>query len=404
MKQTMHKNVRFLLFIILCIPWMLGGCHHQEKDLTNSGNIAILSGNPAVSFAKDTVHISCDRKEAAVLSFREDGLMPVTFYEVSADLQVNGRLYAAIGGGSEDINGESVTAKAEQNHSSVTRIVRTDHNGQCRFRIFAGKSDENRKGEITVRHVTLRPAEAVGSYVQYQSTDGTVRILFCKNDVQDSGMNEVKMTKWLDILADFRKEAAKLSVDGLARVDICAAELFSHYGLSGDPIYICREYMPEQLKLVAETIDKPPKDRDILWRFIHEMSHAADGFGYGAIAPRVFDSEFSAQLECAYLMTTLGYRYDGQKSASEYFSSSIPLEQRIFSDEGFLYRLLSIIETTDPQLKSIEKALLSSRYHADMTEAEKLAVFLDEISASLGFDVRTKFSAKEWQVISQKYQ
>ncbi|MDD6489517.1 MAG: hypothetical protein PUG48_06870 [Clostridia bacterium] len=399
----MNRIISIFLCFLICISLILCGCKKNEENLTCNAKVNILSGNPDVDFADESIKVDCSKKDSVELLFEKNGLIACEFYEVSAVINISENQYVAIGSGDNDINAKSIIKQVEKNESEISRIVKTNSEGKCSFKIFIGNDKENLDGNVSIETVIVKPIDQSTKYCLYTSTDNKVRIIFNKDDVKNSGIDDNQIVKWLDILSEFRKEADKISVYGIPNIDFCATEEFSHYALSGNPVYICRTYVENDLQKISETIDSKKEKRDILWRYIHEICHIADGVGYGEIANRVFDKEFSAQLECAYLMEKLGYKYDGEKNVLEYFSKSIPLENKIFSDEGFLYSLISIIEKTDPELKSIEKAITSSKYNSDMTNMQKLNIFLGEISDYLGFDIKKSFSENELNVIMKKY-
>ncbi|MGN1133125.1 MAG: hypothetical protein ACI4RN_01580 [Oscillospiraceae bacterium] len=231
----------------------------------------------------------------------------------------------------------------------------------------------------------------------YQSDDKTVRIIFNSKDVKNSDCQDEVIINWLNNLSIVRKTLSQFSDNGLKTVDYCAVNQFEHYGLSGNPIYINSKYVVEDLKSVKNN------KTEILWLYVHEMAHYADGYGSGKIASRVFDSELSAQLECTYALTVNNFKYSNGKTAVEYFAKNTNLSNGVYSDESFLLKLFRIFEEVDPKLRGLKQAFLSDKYKSDMSEYEKLTVFLNEISNAADINIYDFFTNKEIIAVTNKF-
>ena len=378
---------------------LFSGC--GSKGLIDSVQINTLSGNPDISVSEKSITAKIRDGDAAELCFSQSGLEADEFYVAQVELSRENSIYAAIKGSSEDINSDSVTAEFGQTKKAV-RIVKSDSEGSCDFKIVL-KNDKSDAEKVKITSVSLAPASESEKYSIYSSSDKTVKIIFRTDDVKNSGCSDKAIKNWLDNLARIRKTLDELSQNSLDCVYFCATESFGHYGLSGNPVYINREYVTEDLQSIEETREKTKAEQEILWGYVHEMAHMADGFGFEKINDRVFDSEFSAQLECAYAIAVNGFRYPDGKTAIQFFSENTGLARGLYSDEGFLLRLLEILEECDPHMDGLKSALLSEKYTSEMTSEEKLNVFFDELSEYTDTDIRGCFTQLELSTIQNKF-
>lgn len=396
--SNVNKSV---LTALLCGFTLLCGCGKASSDTSSTqlpealpSQISVMSGTPL--YQQDGAQISCELEEGDELSISYSvHAEPLTYYQIKADN--SGDCKVLLAAGENDINCRSITAEADED-GSMSRVIRSDSSGNLDFQLLVSGG-----GKSEVGHAEYIPAENVG-YTIMSSSSGNVRILLHQDDISDSGVSSEQLVKWLDALDAIRKTASEWSADGLDSIDICAACEFEHYGLSGDPIYIRRKYMASELKKVAETIDLPTEQQDILWGFAHEICHAADGFGHGGVSPAVFDSELFAQLECACCLDLNGYRYNGKETPLEFFSDSPTLENRLYSDEGFIFRLLEIFDENGTGLKDILPVFTERRSQPqNQSASEGLEAFLDSISKCVGYDITAFFTETELITIRTKF-
>ena len=391
----MKKTAIFILLLISAFLFI--GCTDSNCNVETVGT----KGSPRIDTSGNSTEITLNGDESAELKYSARDMPPGSFCSVNFKIEVPDKCTASVSGSENDLNRKSVSAEIGQS-GTYSRIVKADPDGNCNFSISLN-SDGNTGGRFVIKNAVIREAAEDTQYSVYKSTSDRISMIFCAEDIKESGISDDDIVKWLNALDDIRETASSFATTELDKVMICAAEEFDHYGLAGEPVYICRSRVKDDLKNVKETIDLPKEKQNIAWGIVHEICHTADGFGKGELAARVFDTEFSAQFECAYCMTVNGYRYKGEQSALEYFSSSVPLENRVYSDEGFLYAILRSLNEEGKDLKCLDLTLDNDQYMELTGDSEKLEKFLDNISYDAGFDVRERFSETELEIVRAKY-
>lgn len=380
----------------------LSGC-----DVSGSGKLPlsaetqITEGQPDITISNDSLTVKFGTKDSASVNYTIDGLEPLTFYNVSADFNMTGTAKALLAGSTDDINRFSVTEETNEN-GRQSRMIRTDSSGTGSFGVAFNQKKLRTSGTITVSDFRTDSAEKSKDYCFFYSSDGSIRILFRSEDVKASGADSNTVVKWLDILSRCRETAASFDAEPLDHIDICASEDFRHNGLSGDPVYISSSTVTNTLKKAADTLDTDSPD--ISFSYVHEICHAADGFGREKLADRIFDSEFNAEIECIYCMFHNGLLFDGTQTALEYYSDCTPLEKGMYSDKGLIYRILQIIDDTGKTPEDLLPAITSDRYSPDMSDKEKMELFFRILKESSGIDVMGNLSDKEKEVISWNFE
>ena len=387
----MKKTKSLLLLLLVIINALVSsGCMKSDPLIKNVHTE--LKGNPQIKILKSSIKAELNNDDNVKLHFTDTNLKSNDFYNVQIITKKEDSIIAEIIGGKNDINSKSVSTKFDSKKNEINKIVKTDENGRCDFTV-----DIKGSGDFKIKSVNISSASQCQDYKIYQSDDKTVRIIFNSKDVKNSGCQDEVIINWLNNLSTVRKTLRQFSDNGLKTVDYCAVNQFEHYGLSGNPIYINSKYVVEDLKSVKDN------KTEILWRYVHEMAHYADGYGSGKIASRVFDSELSAQLECAYALTVNNFKYSNGKTAVEYFAKNTNLANGVYSDESFLLKLFRIFEEVDPKLRGLKQAFLSDKYKSDMSEYEKLTVFLNEISNAVGINIYDFFTNKEIRAVTNKF-
>lgn len=381
---------------------MLTGCSNEESNrLIASANISIMQGNPEILKNDDSISFKLNKDENAQVTFSRSALDKGEFFVVNIKFSGDNKIYAKILGPSYDINKDSVFEKCN-GAGEFQRVIKSDNKGNCDFSVsLINKDSDIFEGKIS--HVEIKPIVDCSDYRLYSSNDKSVKILLCKDDVSKSECSDKAIVKWLDNLAIIRKTLNDFSGYGMDEVVYCATQEFDHYGLAGNPININRKYVVDDLKTIMSAYDKEESSSEIMWGYVHEMAHVADGFGYGKIADRIFDSELSAQLESAYVITINGFKYPNGKSAVEFFSDHTNLSNGVYSDESFLYRLFQILQPIDRNLNGLKQSLLSTEYKSNMSDYEKLNVFFNQLKKFSGQDIFNLFTEKEQQAIKTKF-
>lgn len=82
---------------------------------------------------------------------------------------------------------------------------------------------------------------------------------------------------------------------------------------------------------------------------------------------------------------------------------SVYVYWHIFSDEGFLYRILEIFYNHGTSLICIKPMLVCDAYQSNMTDVEKLSIFWDMLSKCTGHSVQDCFTETELELIFTKY-
>ena len=376
---------------------MLYSCKNEHFSM-NSCTANIISGNPKTSIANDSIEVILRNDDSVELLFSQDDLLPDKFYSVTIVLENDKNIALKLFGSDNDINRTSVYDEInDEGACSIGRVVKTDTAGRCSFSLLIN-SDSKTDVNVKITSIDIKSADFSDEYVIYESTDKTIRIVYYYEDVLKSKCSEARIIQWLDDLSVIRRTLSEFSENGLSQVDYCATQSFDHYGLSGNPIYVCRKYVVDDLNELSKN-NSQNSSRDILWRYVHEMAHIVDGVSVGETSTRIFDSEFSAQIECAYAIMVNDFRYSNSKTALEYFSDKTNLSVGVYSDESFVFRLLQILENNSVDIKTLKSALLSEKYTEDMSKIEKIDVFLDELTRYSKIDIRGSFSKKELDAI-----
>lgn len=144
------------------------------------------------------------------------------------------------------------------------------------------------------------------------------------------------------------------------------------------------------------------------------MGHTFDGVASYKMDLRwVFDAEFFATLKCTYSLYNNGYgmgddAYVGDK-VSLHFSKAIPLSSGVYDYEGFMYRLMEIMNNSDCNggWEALQKTFISFNELSDedvpQTNIDKFKLFINLLSENSGLDIEKQFTKKEWNVLVNKF-
>lgn len=297
----------------------------------------------------------------------------------------------------------------------LCRVVKLDSLGNLTFNIRTGWAKNKSKGTVLIDQVKATPIKENSNYLLYTSTDGTIRMVFKKMDVERSGINSQKINDWLDVYSNLRK-SIKWLVGNLepyeGTTDFILTENLTHYGLAGNPIYINSTDISRELGKIE--LDASSNNNDLLWGLVHEMGHTFDGVASNKIDMRwAFDKEFFATLKCVYSLYNSGYGLGGDSFVGEkvrfHFSRATPLSGGVYNYEGFMYRLMQIMNAFDNKggWEALHKTFISfnqlSFDNVPQTNIDRFILFNRLLSESSGVDIEDQFTKEEWNVLVNKF-
>ena len=295
---------------------------------------------------------------------------------------------------------------------TLKRVAKTDSNGLLRFGVRLGSLDNNVIGTGKITRVKIIPVIEDSDYSLITSQDGSIRMVFKDADIKKTGISPDYLKDLAELYSGFRKDLLWLvgtePYDGIT--DYVLTETFDYYGLAGNPIYINEQSVEQDLNDLV--LSDNASDSNVLWGYVHEMSHTFDGIESNNInGIWNFDKEFFATLKAVYVLGHNGYgmgydEYSGDKIL-DHFKSSDTLKNGVYSSDGFLYSLMSLLYEHDNYAwNHIHKVFirLNNMEAESLTDSEKFALFIDTLSDELGCSVKSLFSDKEWLALSQEYE
>lgn len=341
--------------------------------------------------------ILCDLSQTVV----EDEREPVICLTVSRDQDYNGEAAAAC------LTKEAYDA-ADQRTVRLTRIAKANAHGQIAFGVQAGSEENRISGETSIRQVMVNEANTGSGYEMICSRDESVRLLLRTADAER--IDRKLVADWLEIMAQFRADLEKMTgrymPDG-ASIDYVATGAMAYYGLAGDPIYMHADYVQDDLNSIC--LSDISGECNVLWTYVHEMSHVFDGIGPDSgKADWNFDREFFADLKMACLFEKYGYvMRPGQQNVLEEFEQLDTLGQGMYSSRGFVYTLLTALKSFDAQtfehLSRVFRAF-DKMENVPETDSEKFLEFMCLLSEELGTDVFDLMDSRCVQTLMQYYQ
>ena len=442
------KKIILYVVCLMLIMTILYSSTNKENVLVNDSNIistydSTYASDESIKFSEmekgkngtDTaLKIESSEYSESSMSFKFDEGEAYQFYVISAWIKTSGfsmkhkegNGIAIVVNDDSDYNCKYIfsdmitqdTSSISDNDDGwvkVKRVVKLDSQGSIYFCIQGGWGDNMSKGTILIDQVKVDPVKEENEYVMYTSTEGDIRMVFKNSDVVSSGITDDNLHEWLDLYSKIRK-SMKWMIGGSepyeGTTDYILTERFAYYGLAGNPIYINSDFVTRDLKRIE--LDVNSGQNNVLWGFIHEMGHTFDGVDSESITMRwVFDSEFFATLKSVYCLNINGYgmgndRYTGELIIN-HFSESASLDSGVYSTEGFIYRLMQIMDscTDDGGRTALHDTFIKfnelSNEDIPTTNSDKFILFIELLSQSSGSDVRNKFTDSEWTTLSNKF-
>ena len=240
-------------------------------------------------------------------------------------------------------------------------------------------------------------------------------MVFKASDLNESRLGNINLQEWLNTYAELRKSMKWLIGDlepYEGTTDFILTENLSHYGLAGNPIYINRNDVVNELKSIE--LNPRSSDNNLLWGYIHEMGHTFDGVGSESMDMRwVFDAEFFATLKCVCVLSANGYGMGGDSYIGDdifyHFENAISPSSGIYNSDGLLYRLMHILSPLDDGgWEALHKTFISfnalSTESIPPTKLEKYRLFIHLLSVNSGIDIEKKFTEQEWEMLIKHFQ
>lgn len=429
--KYMRKKINIILILFTCAIF-IGSCSNQIKDEMNENSFELKTSfdrNIAenVNFTEADGTWIIDSKEFSnnniIYKYTEGE--EFEFYVISAWIKIgnyksklpeNGSIMIYVDDESDFnrkfVKSESVNLSNNQTKDGWTcikRVVKLNDCGAIQFGISVGTQDNEFSGNVKIEQVAITPVKYDSDFKIVSSADETVRMIFRNSDILESGISNDKLHSWLDCYSKIRKSLKwlvgnKEPYNGVT--DFIITESFDYYGLAGNPIYINRDYVVEDLKAIE--IDTTSESNNIIWGYIHEMSHTFDGVDSDIYkANWLFDAEFFATFKCACALAINNYGMGNDHYLANdigmHFANSAKLSNGVYSDEGFIYRLLTIMNNTSIAWEDLRDTFLDFDNVTSTNKLEKFQMFIDILSKNSGVDIKTQFTEKEWETLISKY-
>ncbi len=358
----------------------------------------------------------------------EESVVPGMLYIVTADvtgITENLTVYVA----SEDYNGSEVVTTLSGsdilNDGTVRfeRVIKADSEGRLLFHIKEVIDNSDNHGynenedeaeqlvEIRFGNVSAIPVEYSEKYKLLESSDGKIRIVFLREDVNESEISSTLLQQWVDKLSEFRTNLCDYvgGIEPSDTTDYIATEEFGYYALAGDPIYINRSFVAEDLARIS--ISEEPSECTFLWEYVHEMSHTFDGIDSEKINGNWnFDSEFFATFKTVYAFAEMNIPMEagaplGEETV-EYFKKNNTLKNGVYSSDGLVYTLITKLNQFDGKAFShVKRAIRECRNEtlSDNSDESKFALFLEKLEEETGVGLSDILTENEWEALYEKY-
>lgn len=409
----------------------------QNANLLSLNFVSTYSDNISTIFEQQSQEscllykIESPSRSETYITYRISNGEPYQFYVVSAWIKVTDIEMQKPGNGisimvddpsdyncayvfSDTIDGSTITNDYEGGWVCLKRVVKLDDTGCISIRIQTGWSNNKSKGSITIDQISVIPIADDSDYRMMTSEDGKIRMVFRTIDIMQSAVDDDKLQKWLDVYSELRSSMKWLvgEVEPYeGTTDYILTEHLAHYGLAGNPIYINVDAVQQDLEKIE--LDTSKENNNIIWGYIHEMGHTFDGVASETLSMRwVFDAEFFATLKCVFSLYDNGYgmgndSFIGDKIV-EHFEGTVQLSTGIYSYEGFLYRLLNIISSTENDgWDALHETFIAFNSMPEdacpVTDSEKFNYFINTLSEKSGIDIQKHLTEKEWSTLMMRF-
>lgn len=430
------RNKRFLFAasVVVCCLMMLVSCKYSGRpsylehiSATASSQLVCISSGKTGKSGKSATIINFLEPGCCTIDYSFEDGSPFGLYVISVCYRSDGLSADSLPDGTVSIcvtdesdynrayvysEDNSVTSENISGWISTKRVVKLNANGGLSFSILCGSGDNKLSGELVIDNVQVRSVTDDNEYRLYQSDDGTVRMVFCRNDISDSTSSDKEINELVNIYSMFRNSIKWLSGDAEpfedAHTDYVCTEYIDYFCLAGNPIYVNKSNVVGMLNRIETYAESP--DNNIIWQLVHEMCHNFDGVVSHRInSDWIFDAEFSATFKSVCCLAMNGYGMGGNSfiggNIVYHFANSPSLENGIYSDEGLVFKLLNAIGLPDNQ--DVYQSIRDTYSHLiRMSEREtpaaaydKFLLFVFSLSDNTGVDVLAEFSQTELETI-----
>ena len=337
----------------------------------------------------------------AELTFTCNNINPNDIYCASVCVRTNvGNI--SLCGSESDINSNRVVKELSQGSDDwtiISRVIKTDNKGNADFRLIMNGYKDNANIQTVVAWSVIEHLEISNKYNVYFSKDKSIKMVLIKQDVVDNNISDKTIVEWLNVISELKDNLEYISGNKKGEISIIGTENFDHYGLSGNPIYISRKAIQENLSKISLKEDK--QNCFIMWPIIHEIAHFYDGAGDNKMSDWIFDTEFSAQLECMTALDKSGYNCDG-KSIYDYLNDKNSLDKGVYSDEGFVFVLYEMLGTKGDLSKCIHDIITSDELK-NGNNKDKFRKFKSLVEQKSGKKLSDVLSKKAFDAIEYNF-
>ena len=429
-----RRGLNIILLYSVTASLTFVGCSINTTTIENQSNEHVLFPSQWDSIVGKQAEVTINNNELGELEIflPEDSNISMRFHEVmetenyyvvscavnsnACKAQNNDLTAVSISGNpNTDYNYDVVLAEASLHDLNVDqkmrRLIKSDSNGMIDFVFNIGTSNNLMSGKLIISEFQITPLQDDNDYVLLESGHNSVRVIMSAED-RNNIKSEIDLQKWLNKYEELRLDIKWFVGDlepynGLT--DFVLTETFPYYGLAGDPIYINRDFVVDDLNSIY--LSENPLDCVLLWKFLHEMSHTFDGIENSSIKDSWnFDKEFFATLKVTYALSKHGFGMDsdslGGNEIIDHFKQTDTLKNGVYSSDGLIYTLVRTINRYDGRAwDHLHNAIILTQ-NADIIPhsfIEKFRLFWNCLNEDLGTKCENLLSEKEWRAISSKY-
>ena len=340
-----------------------------------------------------------------------------SFYEVSAyvklediDLADNSEYGATVGEENEWACSYNLT-QINQNWVKLKVVARTTINGTLGINFRLGYWGSYAKGTVLFDDISIKRVENNEDYVLSKSDDSTVRMVFNKQDVVQSGITQIRLKEWANKLVEVGNEYTDLVgmqvLNG--KIDIIATNYYNSAALyAGDPIQWMQPGVVSELRRLSNSTSV---DENCSFGVLHEISHNYDLGGRWN-----FDAEFWANTKMVYALEQLNIGVLGNNNTyigadiKEYYKLKYQersLDNGIYTNDGLTYRFLCIKDELvgwDAFKKTFRWFNSIDENDVPQTNLQKFITYIQKLTQYSGKDVKSMFTINEWNTIIEHFE
>ncbi len=414
------RTIAILCVIVLLFTSIVSGCASREEIKVDVINKEIAD---SVEFVNNTDNIdeygayqlSSDMYSHSKLNF-ECAVEKDTFYKISTlvysdDLnsvhkdekaiffssnmpnEINAEYVT-----SNSINSPTITNDGEYSWEEITFCTYSYDNETLLFSLQIGNESNEVKGNLYIDEITVTP---INNDSIISSDDGSVVMAF-NNSVDD---DLEALVCYANALSNCRKSMVNFVGDDYTsgKTVFIITQDIEVFGLAGTPIYVdSKQY--DSIISSANFYFRKNKFDDVLFAFVHEMSHTFDRI-CGECDDKLwqFDSEVLASTKAIFALSDNGLSYSND-DVFLLFKSYNTEDNNVFSDEFLTRKLIEIAYRDGWNVFSSVIKRFGKINPSDVdTAKKKFDKFVEIYNSITNTRFENNFTKKEWNMIYSYY-